>query len=288
MKKMPFLFIFCINLISTCFAQDLITKKSGEDIQVKILEVNPTDIKFKKTSNPDGPIFTISKSDLLMIRYANGTKDIFDSPGTTLNTVDNNTNVPTQNKNRYQFDQILNHKLSLGIKAGCNLNSLRNTDSFSHNVSNFNSAPGFQFGIVGKVRINNLFGISVEPGLITKGAKRPNDDLIIKFGYINMPILLIISPLKRLNFEIGPELNYRIYKSNWDFTYSKFNLSTIIGLSYDITKKINFGTRFSYDLIKSSFEIPLKGIDGSNMGAVVYSLQNNYIEIFMRYYLFDN
>ena len=69
-----FAIIFSNNL---CFSQDLITKKTGEDIQSKVLEVTTTEIKYKKFDNLDGPIFTLLKSEVAMIRYENGTKDIF-------------------------------------------------------------------------------------------------------------------------------------------------------------------------------------------------------------------
>lgn len=65
------------SVLSACFSQDVITKKSGEDIQGKVLEVNQNDIKFKKADNPNGPTFSVSKSEILIIRYENGTKDIF-------------------------------------------------------------------------------------------------------------------------------------------------------------------------------------------------------------------
>jgi len=69
----------CIISISTN-AQDLITKKDGTDISAKVLEVTITEIKYKKFENLSGPIFTMLKSDVLMIRYENGTKDIFNEP----------------------------------------------------------------------------------------------------------------------------------------------------------------------------------------------------------------
>lgn len=72
--------LFCTVFVQ---AQDLITKKNGEDIKAKILEVNQTEVKYKKFDNLDGPVFTISKSEILIIRYENGTNDVF-------NTVPNN------------------------------------------------------------------------------------------------------------------------------------------------------------------------------------------------------
>lgn len=38
-------------------AQDVITKRNGDEILAKILEVNPTEIKYKRYDNPDGPLY---------------------------------------------------------------------------------------------------------------------------------------------------------------------------------------------------------------------------------------
>ena len=58
-------------------AQDVITTRSGEDIQAKVEEVSPVIIKYKRYSNPDGPVYTINTAQVLMIRYENGEKDVF-------------------------------------------------------------------------------------------------------------------------------------------------------------------------------------------------------------------
>ncbi len=78
MKKTIFtIFASSIFTISFCFSQDIITKKSSEDIQAKVLEITTTEIKYKKFDDSNGPTVTILKSDVLMVRYQNGTKDIF-------------------------------------------------------------------------------------------------------------------------------------------------------------------------------------------------------------------
>ncbi len=59
-------------------AQDLITTKKGEDIKAKIMEIGLNEIKYKRADNLDGPLITVSKSDILLIRYENGTKEIFE------------------------------------------------------------------------------------------------------------------------------------------------------------------------------------------------------------------
>ena len=77
MKK-HFITLFLLIMISTIgYSQDILTKKNGEDIQAKVLEVTTGEVKYKKFDNQSGPTFTILKSELLMVRYENGTKDIF-------------------------------------------------------------------------------------------------------------------------------------------------------------------------------------------------------------------
>ena len=58
-------------------AQDLLTKRNGDEVQVKILEITPLEIKFRRTDNPDGPLISVYKAEVFMIRYANGAKEVF-------------------------------------------------------------------------------------------------------------------------------------------------------------------------------------------------------------------
>ena len=53
-------------------------KKDGEDIQAKILKVGSDEVEYKRHDNPDGPVYSVLKSDILVIEYENGTKDIFE------------------------------------------------------------------------------------------------------------------------------------------------------------------------------------------------------------------
>ncbi len=58
MKKY-FFFFFCCLTTFLSYSQDIITTKSGEDIKAKVLEVNTTEIKFKKIDNIEGPTFSV-------------------------------------------------------------------------------------------------------------------------------------------------------------------------------------------------------------------------------------
>ncbi len=68
------IFSFCGSLV---FAQDTIIKKNSEIIVAKILEISPTEIKYKKFDFQEGPIYIETKSTVQMIHYANGMKETF-------------------------------------------------------------------------------------------------------------------------------------------------------------------------------------------------------------------
>ena len=70
------LFICSSNIIK---AQDTLYMRTSESILVKVIEVGTTEVKYKKLDNLNGPIFSILKSDLLIIKYENGIKDDFSS-----------------------------------------------------------------------------------------------------------------------------------------------------------------------------------------------------------------
>lgn len=56
-------------------AQDKIYKVNGDVVEVKVISVNVNDITYKKTNNPDGPDYHISKTELNKVVYANGSEE---------------------------------------------------------------------------------------------------------------------------------------------------------------------------------------------------------------------
>jgi hypothetical protein len=64
-------------------SQDTILKKTGEEISARVLEVGNAEIVYKEFSNQEGPLLTLLKSDIFMIRYQNGAKDLFTEDATS-------------------------------------------------------------------------------------------------------------------------------------------------------------------------------------------------------------
>lgn len=77
MKNISILFLITLCSFSG-FSQDTITKRNSEVIIAKILEINPSEIKYKKFNFLDGPTYIEKKSDIKMILYSNGTKETFE------------------------------------------------------------------------------------------------------------------------------------------------------------------------------------------------------------------
>lgn len=73
-----FLLLFLLALLgSAAHAQDLLTKRTGEEVLVKVVEITPTEVRYRRADNPDGPLISEFKSGVFQIRYANGTTEAF-------------------------------------------------------------------------------------------------------------------------------------------------------------------------------------------------------------------
>lgn len=89
---------------TSLFAQDNIILKNGTELPAKVLEVSASQIKYKKQDNPDGPVYTYTIKDVLLIKYANGTKDVFGKPAAAISVAGTDT---TPGFNNVITDQII-------------------------------------------------------------------------------------------------------------------------------------------------------------------------------------
>ncbi|HLP19950.1 MAG TPA: hypothetical protein VK174_06595, partial [Chitinophagales bacterium] len=66
MKKIITLLFAAMAFANVIVAQDNIILRTGDEINAKVQEVGLTDIKYKRTDNPNGPLYTILKRDVFM------------------------------------------------------------------------------------------------------------------------------------------------------------------------------------------------------------------------------
>ncbi|MBO5847963.1 MAG: hypothetical protein J6R17_01980 [Bacteroidales bacterium] len=76
--------IFC-GLTSNLFSQDVIFLSNGNEIEAKIIKIGDSEIEYKKWSNQEGPTFTEKASNIFMIKYQNGEKEIFENKQNDVN-----------------------------------------------------------------------------------------------------------------------------------------------------------------------------------------------------------
>ncbi|GAB3531339.1 hypothetical protein GCM10027443_13370 [Pontibacter brevis] len=60
-------------------AQDVITKKTGESLKAKVLEITLDEVKYKHFERLEGPTYTLAKAEILLIQYEDNTKETFDT-----------------------------------------------------------------------------------------------------------------------------------------------------------------------------------------------------------------
>ena len=80
MKIQSLYLISLLLYISKGFSQDIIVKPDSSKIEAKILEVRASEIQYKLFNFQEGPLYYISKNDIAYVVFANGIKEIFETP----------------------------------------------------------------------------------------------------------------------------------------------------------------------------------------------------------------
>lgn len=110
MKKTFFIFILFLLESSLVLAQDTILFNNGDETLVKVTEVNDTEIKYQLWVNPNGPTYTHKVSDIFMIKYMGGYREVYNS---------RQENPETTNSS--EFSQATNQKVKKNKDNGINL-----------------------------------------------------------------------------------------------------------------------------------------------------------------------
>lgn len=71
-----FFIIILIGIKTVSFAQDKIIMMDGTELNVKVIEIDPVNIKYKKSELLEGPLYTVLKTDIFKIAYQNGVNEL--------------------------------------------------------------------------------------------------------------------------------------------------------------------------------------------------------------------
>lgn len=127
MKKYYFLF-FVVLFGLKLDAQDALFLKDGSVVQSKIIEITPSEIKYKKFSYLDGPTIVIPKSEVEKVTYQDGTEELINKES-------------SDNKNNQLEKQYKLYNPYIFVFGG----TLSNT--YGGNFGKTFTAEGMQFGL---------------------------------------------------------------------------------------------------------------------------------------------
>ncbi|GIV27953.1 MAG: hypothetical protein KatS3mg027_1767 [Bacteroidia bacterium] len=191
-------FMMCYVLVftSTIIAQDMIFKTNGEVIEGKVVEITDLLVKYKKINIPGNVIYSIAKSNVSKIVYANGKEEIINAT---------NTIYPYAYPEEYEklkFDSIVRKKKNIvGWDAAqfIYVSAGMAYERFFGKLSQFSIRIPFSFG----------------------------------FYYIGNDDNLIINDNKSYNYYNGQNDNYYIYQkgkifgSSLEFNYYPFGMGKL-------------------------------------------------------------
>ena len=248
-KKAFLLFTaFCIS-VASIFAQDVITLKNGEEIQSLVQEIGDADVKYKKFDNPDGPNYTLKKAEIFMVKYANGSRDVFADNNTSSVETTKQAAAPTQtvkskvsnsslnsNKRGWHGVSVSYHPITIHTSASSSYDGINESASESVN------ANGLSIGYAYSCLISSQVPVFIESG--------------INFQWIND------------TSDESEKNDYWEYKRN-----SKFNL-------YSIRVPLNIGYKLAFDEKSSFFAFAGLYARGNLSGRIKgnYSYSNEYGE----------
>ncbi len=78
--KLRNFFLGLLLCATAASAQDVITKTDGSRIDARVEEITEQVVKYRKASNPTGPVYSIPLTSIMTITYENGSVDSFNNP----------------------------------------------------------------------------------------------------------------------------------------------------------------------------------------------------------------
>ena len=248
----------CLAVSVTMFAQDIITLKDGTEIQASVDRASVSnngdvDIKFKKIEDLNGTTYLLAKSEISMIKYANGDKILFTNEQQQTpaqqrqNTVSGQQQSVTVSQSPMQKEKTYHW----GIKGGLNI---------AYQMGGkwealYYSRQGIHLGIFMEIPISAKVGFQPELMYSMQGmGERWGDGLTTKLDYIDLPLMFKFYVGKdRLSIDVGPEFGYMISakisghgrtvdvydEDDWN----KFDVSIGLGLSYKLNDNFDLSFR---------------------------------------------
>jgi hypothetical protein len=258
MKTTITLLAMFFGMMATVSAQDIITLKNGDEIKAKVQEIGLSDVKYKKFENANGPTYTLLKTEIFMIKYENGEKDVFttqNQPVQEKQTLPPATPTVQQNNHSHVNDVTKQGKVALrdnnfeiGIQLDGGVGFFNSSDSRGNyedsNLSGFMGGGGVFFDIYPNKR-SWLLGT----GISYWGHNYSGKDDELSLSYMNWD--LYWGMREQLYVKIGLKFSFLQDAEATSGSYSNVDVktacnSTVFGLMTELgypTKHFDFGVK---------------------------------------------
>jgi len=127
MKKVVLILVAVFSFGIIANAQDVIILKNGDEIKSIVQEVGIEYVKYKKFDNQTGPTYNVAIAQIFMIKYQNGTKDLFNDIEKTVETISEQPK-PTYQEEVTKPVEKKDVSISESTNVESNDNSEANTD----------------------------------------------------------------------------------------------------------------------------------------------------------------
>ncbi len=223
-------FLLAVMLHLVGFSQEKLVLNDSTKLEVNVTEVGESYVKYKLVNNPNGPLYTIDKTDLVRITYKNGLTDVF----VKTNPIIQPSFEPTANEKKPRSEQRLNDWLWFNIDAGMafyqSFNFVPNKlvlvdDQHDHEEFKRNSKSGQNLGVPyfglnfmcgNNNKIKHLIGISYMNVITNYDYSKSSSYYHGRFSGTFLSVMgnyHIVNLNNGLDFKLGKKLNLCLVNS---------------------------------------------------------------------------
>lgn len=265
MKTTFLLFILILIAGLSLKAQDKIYRKNGKILEVKIIEIGSTDIKYKLLNDPDGPVYVLETdrvkkiitADGKVLTFSDNLKDKESYEGQLTKAIKINFFSPLYGYTEFGFEKSVgvgkSYEVSIGIIGLGKSESLNFYDYGSSNSTNakkgqgggfisagykFNKLPDFIF--FGRTKMSHLMqGTYFKPTVYVGHYK---ENIVVTKANVSQSVLSKQNvTFSALQLELGKQ---RVFGE-------KFILDTYFGIGYGIDNKKE---TYQYENLNGNFQ----------------------------------
>ena len=281
----------CLTGSMTIFAQDIIYRNNGVDVQAVVLLVGTDYVHYKRFDNQNGPTYRLRTSEISMIRYEDGSRDVFDgvspsiegrqqAPVNQRNYNRNNYGYSRQSRQQYppprniydSQDEISTNTFRFAVDAGFSYRIAKaysELDGLARDFFNKTRA-GFVYG----GDIHGFFPIGLGIGAKFTGHHYTRTEMGLKYQvntYYLAPSFMWRTFTQNLDvFYYGFSVGYVHFNEKLSYAsdmqlFDKGGIGTTFDLGYDIRLKGKTFAGFKLTFTTGNIFLDIKDSSGNDL-----------------------